>query len=82
VLTTYAGLQDGADRSNGLDFAVAVNGEVLHRLPVERPDGWHPIEVGLSRWVGQTIVLSLIADARGDAVCDWARWGEPTVQAC
>ncbi|MBM3471765.1 MAG: hypothetical protein FJX75_00665 [Armatimonadetes bacterium] len=81
VLTTSAGIQDGADRSNGIDFAVAVNGEVLHRQPVERADGWHPLGVDLSRWAGQTIVLSLIADARDDATCDWARWAEPVVRA-
>jgi hypothetical protein len=33
--------------------------------------------VSLSQYAGQTVVLTLITDALGDYICDWAHWGEP-----
>lgn len=80
-LSTAVGIQDGAKGTNGIDFAVAVNGEVLQPTLVEGPGGWQPIAVDLAAWAGQTVVLSLVADARDDAVCDWARWAEPVIRA-
>jgi hypothetical protein len=48
---------------------------------VASADGWHPTTVDLSAQAGETIVVSLVADALGDASCDWARWGEPRLEA-
>jgi hypothetical protein len=47
---------------------------------VKSPDGWHEGSVELSAYTGETILLSLVVDALGDATCDWARWGEPRIE--
>ncbi len=75
-----AALQDGATGSNGVAFIVTVNGRVVAHQEVPRADGWHPTTVDLSAQMGETILLSLVADALGDASCDWARWGEPRLE--
>jgi len=74
-------IQDGARDTNGIAFLVAVNGRVANRQEVTGPDGWHEGSVGLGAHAGETILLSLIVDALGDATCDWARWGEPRIEA-
>jgi len=74
-------IQEGAETTNGIAFLVAANGNVLSRQEVTRPEGWHEGRADLSAYAGETVLLSLIVDARGDATCDWARWGEPRIVA-
>jgi hypothetical protein len=74
-------IQDGAKGTNGVAFLVAINGQVAWTQKVIGPDGWHPGSVDLKAYAGETVVLSLIVDAMGDATCDWARWGEPRIEA-
>ena len=76
-----AAIQEGAKGTNGVAFIVTVNGQVASRQEVPASDGWHPATVDLSAYAGQTILLSLVADAMGDASYDWARWGEPRIEA-
>jgi hypothetical protein len=80
-LSTAVAVQDGAKGSNGLDFLVTVNGTERGRVSVGGPDGWRPLAVDLTPWAGQTVVLSLVADARGEATSDWARWAEPAIRS-
>jgi hypothetical protein len=80
VLRFSAALQDGAQGTNGVAFVVTANGQVIHRREVKSPDGWHEGSVELSAYTGETILLSLVVDALGDATCDWARWGEPRIE--
>jgi hypothetical protein len=80
-LSTAVAVQDGAKGSNGLDFLVTVNGTERGRVSVGGPDGWRPLAVDLTPWAGQTVVLSLVADARGEATSDWARWAEPVIRS-
>ncbi|MBI2301155.1 MAG: hypothetical protein HYU66_19785, partial [Armatimonadetes bacterium] len=74
-------LQEGAKSNSGVAFRVTVNGREVSRHDVSGPDGWHDGQVDLRAFAGQTVLLSLIVDALGDAVCDWARWGEPRIVA-
>ena len=76
-----AGIQEGAKGTNGVAFIVTVNGQVVSRQEIAGSDGWHEGTVDLSAHAGKTILLSLIADAMGDASYDWARWGEPRIEA-
>ena len=75
---SYVGLRDGADDSTGVLFRVEVNGaSVTERFALA--GNWQEIEVDLSPWSGQPVVLSLAADAAGDYICDWACWGMPGI---
>jgi len=71
----------GAQGTNGIAFVVALNGQEVSRQEVARPDGWHEGSLDLGAYAGQTVLLSLIVDALGEATCDWARWGEPRIEA-
>jgi len=48
---------------------------------VPQPRGWEEAVVDLSPWAGQTVLLGLITDSDGANICDWAHWGEPTLEA-
>jgi len=78
-LTGWAGIRDGADPSNGVRFRIEVNGAERWSHDQHPGDPWTPWEVPLSDRAGQTVILSLITDARGDYTCDWAHWGEPRI---
>ncbi len=78
-VVAFAGIRDGS-KSRGVGFRVKVNG--LELWTADLPSGsWKPAEVDLSRYAGQTIVLSLVTDALGDFNFDWAVWGEPRMVA-
>lgn len=72
-----AALRDGSE-SRGVVFQVEVNGVALARASV-KPDELHALECDLGPWAGRPVVLSLVTDADGDFICDWAQWIEPTV---
>jgi hypothetical protein len=73
-----AGVVKGGEQ---LSFAVLVNG-----LPAWN-GGWPGAgrmmdgAVDLSRWAGQSVLLSLVTDAEGSNNCDWAVWVEPRLEA-
>jgi hypothetical protein len=77
-LIGFVGIRDGAEgKSSGVGFRITVNGQEQWRADM-KPDGkWLPFDVSLSKYAGQTVVLTLITDALGDYICDWAHWGEP-----
>jgi len=77
-LTGFAGIRDGAvGKSQGVGFRIAVNGRELWRRDLQADGEWTRFDVSLSRFSGQAVMLSLITDALGDYICDWAHWGEP-----
>ena len=74
-LTTYVGLRDGS-KSDGVKVSVEVNGTpCVQRLIT--PGDWHELDVDLSRWAGQPVVLGLVTDSAGAFNYDWTTWGEP-----
>jgi len=77
-LRFHYGVRDGGE---SVLFLVAVNGETLWHAPVPQPRGWEEAVVDLSPWAGQTVLLGLITDSDGANICDWAHWGEPTLEA-
>jgi hypothetical protein len=71
------GVKDGGQ---SVIFMVAANGETLWQERVREPVGWRETVVDLSKWAGQSVLLSLITDSDGLNNCDWAQWGEPTLE--
>lgn len=74
-LEAFAGIRDGSN-SAGVGFIVQINGREACSAQL-RPGAWKPLVADLTRYAGQTVVLSLITDALGDFSFDWAAWGEP-----
>ncbi len=74
----WVGLRDGAEKSNGVVFRVEANGvAVAQAKSLAGP--WQELRADLTPWAGKTVVLSLVTNADGDYVCDWACWGEPSL---
>jgi hypothetical protein len=78
VLRAEVGLRDGS-QSSGCVFLVQVNGEEVARQRVV-PGDWKPLDADLSRWSGQSVVLSLVTDSDGGYDYDWAMWGTPRLE--
>jgi hypothetical protein len=74
----WVGLRDGS-KSDGVVFAVEVNGAEQARATMT-PGRWERIQVDLSRWAGQPIVLALVTDSAGSFNFDWSAWGEPMIR--
>ncbi|MBI5835159.1 MAG: hypothetical protein HZB16_22875 [Armatimonadetes bacterium] len=77
--TARVGLREGS-KSSGVSFIVEINGHEVARRSM-LPGDWQPLTADLSRWRGQPVVLSLIADSEGPFDYDWALWGEPKLVA-
>lgn len=75
-LETAVGIRDGS-KSQGVTFEVQVNGVILFRKSVLPGAVWLPVKTDLSRWRGQTVLLTLVTDSEGSDYCDWATWAEP-----
>ncbi len=73
--TARVGLRDGS-KSSGVIFIVEVNGQEVARRTM-LPGEWQPVSADLSRWRGQPVLLSLIADSDGPFDYDWAMWDDP-----
>jgi hypothetical protein len=80
VFHAWAGLRDGAEKSTGVVFRAEANGVELAQVKA-LAGPWQELRADLASWAGKTVVLSLITDANGDYVCDWACWGEPGIAA-
>ncbi len=78
TLNWSAGLIDGANSSDGVAFAVLVNGNPYwtQTLGVHGDDHWTPGALSLARWQGQNIVVQLVTDSVGDNNYDWAAWAD------
>jgi hypothetical protein len=79
-LETAVGIRDGS-KSQGVTFEVQVNGVSLFRKSVLPGAGRLPVKADLSRWRGQTVLLTLVTDSEGSDYCDWATWAEPSLQS-
>ena len=78
VFRSWIGVRDGS-QSTGVRFLVEVNGQEVARRRM-LPGKWESIEVDLSRWAGQPVVLGLVTDSDGPFSYDWAHWGEPRIE--
>ena len=79
-LETAVGIRDGA-KSQGVTFEIQVNGVSVFRKSVQPGAGWLPVKADLSRWRGQTVLLTFSTDSEGSDFCDWATWAEPGLQS-
>jgi hypothetical protein len=78
VFRSWVGIRDGS-QSTGVLFIVEVNGhEVARRRML--PGNWESLEVDLSRWAAEPVVLSLVTDSAGPFNFDWAHWGQPRIE--
>lgn len=75
-LVTAIGLRDGS-KSEGVGFEIWVNGRSLFSKRVMPNTGWLPVEVDLSPYAGQSVMLTLVTDSLGSAYYDWAVWADP-----
>ncbi|MGQ9790063.1 MAG: DUF6259 domain-containing protein [Armatimonadota bacterium] len=81
ALRAFAGIRDGAEgKSNGVRFSVEVNGTTQWEQTVLPGTGWQPLEVSLSAWRGQTVLLRLITDPLDNFGWDWAHWADVRVE--
>jgi hypothetical protein len=76
VLSFSYGVGEGS-KTDGMEFFILVNGADVFRETLAEDDGWHDGTADLSAFAGQTLLLSVGADARGDNYFDWARWADP-----
>ncbi|MCY3723509.1 MAG: T9SS type A sorting domain-containing protein [Candidatus Poribacteria bacterium] len=72
------GLQDGC--SDGVFFRVLVNGETQfeHFADTFR---WKDINISLSRYAGEHVLLELVTDPGESNRCDWAHWADLFITA-
>ena len=83
-----AGVMDGANSSDGVDFEVRVNGQPYWQLTdgANGVDRWTSGSLDLSRWSGQSILIELMTDSRGEINFDWAAWADlvlsPSAVSC
>ncbi len=76
-LTGFAGIRDGArGKSHGVGFRIAVNGRQRWARDVQADGTWAGFDVSLAALTGRRIVLTLVTDALGDHICDWAQWAD------
>jgi hypothetical protein len=75
-LVTGIGIRDGA-KSNGVDFAIEVNGRNVFDKTLQPASGWVPVEISLSQWKNQPVVLTLLTDSLGELPSAGAVWAEP-----
>lgn len=68
---------EAADKSEGVLFAIAVNGEIQKSLTVIKQAGWRELEADLTGWQGKTVYLEIFADSMKDNYFDWAVFSEP-----
>ena len=82
LLSFYAGLDEGAVESDGVDFFVEINDRQIFKTLVKEK-AWQHFTVNLDAWRGQNIRLTLGNDPGPPGhttYWDWARWGEVVVQ--
>ena len=79
VFRAKLGLRDGS-KSTGVRFILEINGRPLADEQV-LPGRWHDLEVDLSDWKDQPIVLGMTTDSEGSFYFDWALWGEPRLES-
>jgi hypothetical protein len=75
-LVTAIGIRDGA-KSKGVGFAIEVNGRKVFDKTLQPASGWVPVEISLSQWKNQPVVLTLLTDSLGDLQSAGAVWSEP-----
>ncbi|MBP5274514.1 MAG: hypothetical protein ILO36_06230 [Abditibacteriota bacterium] len=68
---------EAVKNSEGVLFAIAVNGEIQNSLKINKEAGWHELAVDLTPWKGKTIFLEIIADSLKDNYFDWAVFSDP-----
>jgi hypothetical protein len=78
-LVTAIGLRDGAT-GKSLRCEVQVNGETIFARSLNPGAGWLPLELDLSAWRGQAVLLTFATEAERYARSSQARWAEPRLQ--
>lgn len=80
ALTFAFGLRDGAEKTDGVSFAVEVDGATLLRREWDRCQ-WLPCRVDLSAYAGRQVKLRLSVGKgpRGRGAYAWCLWGEPRI---
>lgn len=75
-LVTAVGIKDGS-KSDGVRFAVWVNGREIWSKRAVPSDGRIPVSVSLGRLAHSPAVLTLVVDSDGSNYYDWALWADP-----
>ena len=77
-LDFYIGLKEGSEKSDGVEFIVAVQDNQIFSELYNRQE-WYHISLDLSPYSGQNITLRFTTTPgpNGNAIYDWAVWGEP-----
>lgn len=87
VFRAWVGKRNGSHLGDGILYqVVVVDGAGRENVAAEcivTNHVWLPIEADLSRWIGKSIRLKLIADVgrADDSSGDWACWGNPRIES-
>jgi hypothetical protein len=74
----WVGLADErSSGSDGVDFELRLDGELVRSAPVAPGAPWKPFQVDLRPWAGRTLTLELALAPRASTQGDVALWGRP-----
>jgi hypothetical protein len=79
-LATAVAIRDGA-KSKGVGFAIEINGRRVFDKTVQVDAGWVPVQVSLSEWKSQPVVITFLTDSLKEGQFAWAAWAEPRIEA-
>ena len=74
------GLLDEEARSDGVTFAVLLNGQNRFRHFTNTP-GWTDAQISLSEFAGEVVLLELVTDPSENNNVDWAYWADLFITA-
>ena len=79
-LEFHIGLKEGSERSDGVEFIVSVQNNLIFRKHYNQQE-WEHVTLDLSPYSGQNIRLRFTTTPgpNGNASHDWAVWGEPKI---
>ena len=75
-LKTAVGIRDGS-KSEGVRFAVWLNGNELWSKHVVPTEGWVSVDLPLGKLTGDPVMITLVTDSEGSNYYDWALWADP-----
>ena len=66
--------------STGIIFQVRLNGQTQLEHATNQV-GWIDAQLSLSEFAGETVLLELVTDPDGSAICDGSDWGDLLITA-
>ncbi len=78
-LSTAIAMKKGSIQSDGVIFSVQINGKEVFSKLKEGSSGFEDVSIDLSRYAGQTVILTLCTASGETSAYDYAFWGDPLI---